>query len=265
MSDILLKEEILKNSNSNLASSQLFVLKAVNSTNLYAKQLAKDNCPHFTVIVADSQTEGRGRMGRDFFSPGGTGIYMSIILDCQKIKLPSGLLTVATGVAICNVFKKLLNIDASIKWVNDIYFNNKKVCGILAESLTVPNINPSGFVIIGIGINVSTPSRIFPGKLCEIAGSIFPEHISRNEIIAMVIDELRMMCTKDNVEELIDEYKSRSFILNKKISFTQNGKTFAGIAADINKDGNLIVRLESGKTAILSSGEVSLGSKQFLE
>ncbi len=254
MNDILLKEEILKSTSFELNPGQLFVLKTVNSTNLYAKKLINSANSHFTAVVSDSQTNGRGRMGRDFFSPEGTGIYMSIILDCKKINLPKNLLTIATGVAICRVLKNCCKADAEVKWVNDIYIKGKKVCGILAETL-------SEYVIMGIGINIST--SVFPGKLNEIAGSVFPKNIARNEIIARVINELHIIYMEDNAQKLIDEYKSYSLVLGKKISFTHNGKAFTGIATDINTDGNLIVKTCENEMLVLNSGEVSLGSENF--
>lgn len=262
--DILLKEAILSFTQ-NPDFFDINILKTVNSTNSYTKDLAIKGAKHLTVVIADSQTNGRGRLGRDFFSPGGTGIYMSILIDPQKIKIPFSLLTIAAGVAVCRTLNSICKSPALIKWVNDIFVNGKKVCGILAESILESDTPSPACVILGIGINVSTPQDIFPGKLSEIAGSIFPENADRNVIIAKILTELSAIFENSLSESLILEYKEHSLVLSKKISFTQNGKAYIGTATDINIEGNLVVRLDSGKEMVLKSGEVSLGSLNFLK
>lgn len=241
----------------------LIVLDSVNSTNSYIKELATSGASHATIVIADSQTNGRGRLGRDFFSPCGTGIYMSILIDPTKIKIPASHLTIAAGVAVCRTVENICDDTPSIKWVNDVFLHGKKVCGILAESVINPSTNTSSYIIVGIGINVATSAEVFPGKLSEIAGSVFPQNITRNEIIAKLLDEFDDVCSNAEIEQLIEEYKNHSLVLGKKISFTKNGKAFSGIAKDINIEGNLIVVLEDMQEMILSSGEVSLGSSNF--
>ncbi|MBE7032512.1 MAG: biotin--[acetyl-CoA-carboxylase] ligase [Ruminococcaceae bacterium] len=262
MYDIISKEKI--NSLICDASYNIIVLETVSSTNLYLKELSKDGAPHETVVIADNQTNGRGRPGREFFSPSGTGIYMSILIHPDKTELQPGLLTVAAGVAVCRALESVCSTIPRIKWVNDIFVNGKKVCGVLAESLTNP-LQGINSIIVGIGINVTTSSADFPGELSNIAGSVFPENATRNEIIAKVLAEFKMIYNSFDAKSLIEEYKSYLFVLGKKISFNQNGKTFSGIASDINTEGNLIVKLENGETITLKSGEVSLGSENFTE
>ncbi len=259
MSDIILKEKI--NSLICDTSYNITVLETVNSTNLYLKELAKNNFPHGTVIIANKQTSGRGRLGREFFSPADTGIYMSILIHPEEIKLDPYLLTVAAGVAVCRALKSVCNTSPFIKWVNDILINNKKVCGILAESLScATGINS---IIVGIGINVTTSVRDFPDNLNNIAGSVFPENATRNEIIAKVLAEFENLCNSDDAGKLIEEYKNLSLVLHKDLSFTKDGKSYKGTATDINIEGNLVVKLQNGETIILKSGEVSLGSENF--
>ncbi len=263
--DILSKEEILKHSHFNMPEEKLILLKTVDSTNLYCKELAKSQPDHEVLVVADAQTSGRGRMGRTFFSPESTGIYMSLLLDCNRIKLPPNLLTVAAGTAVCRVLREICKIDADIKWVNDIFANNKKVCGILAESISDFNTNLPRYIVVGIGINISTADNVFPDDIKEIAGSVFPKHTTRNEIIAEIFNTLNGIYTNNNIDELISEYKNYSLVLGKKINFTQNGKEHAGIAEDINNEGNLIARLDNGEVVTLKSGEISLGSANFVK
>ena len=259
MSNINLKDEI--NSLICDTSYNITVLKTVKSTNLYLKELAKNNSPHGTVIIANKQTGGRGRLGRKFFSPSDTGIYMSILIRPEEIKLDPYLLTVASGVAVCRALKSVCNTSPHIKWVNDIFLNNKKVCGILAESLSgSTGINN---IIVGIGINVTTSASDFPDELNSIAGSVFPENATRNEIIAKILTQLESLCNWDDAGKLIEEYKKLSLVLNKELSFTKDGKRYTGIATDINIEGNLVIELQSGETITLKSGEVSLGSENF--
>ncbi|MBR5155812.1 MAG: biotin--[Clostridia bacterium] len=262
MTDNIIKEEITSLVNKK-SSFNIIVLKTINSTNSYAKYLAKSGSPHETVVIADSQTEGRGRLGREFFSPEGTGIYMSILLKPEKIAIPMSFLTVAAGVAVCRVLNNISKTPAEIKWVNDIFMCQKKVCGILAEITNDSIKGTIDNIIVGIGLNVTTPDQVFPGKLGNVAGSVFPENISRNEIIAYIINELRTIYIENNIQKLIDEYKAYSLVLNKRINFTKNGETFTGTAIDINMEGNLIARLENGEKVVLKSGEISLGSENF--
>ncbi len=265
MNDTLLAEEILKYSNGNLTRNSLFLLESVDSTNTYCKRIINDKTIHQTLVVANTQTSGKGRMGRTFFSPKNTGIYMSLILDCESMPLPTNLLTIAAGVAVCRTLKTLCNSVASIKWVNDIFIDGKKVCGILAESIADHKTSHLKYIILGIGINISTPDNIFPEYLNSIAGSIFPGDISRNKIIAQIVTELSDLYMDNDPDNLVNEYKSYSLVLGKKINFTLNGKNHTGIATDINNDGNLVVQSDNKKIVILKSGEVSLGSKHFVK
>lgn len=236
----------------------IFVLETVNSTNVYAKELAQKGAKHNTVVIADHQTCGKGRMGREFFSPSDTGLYMSIILRPDGCSPDPTALTIAAGVAVCRVIEGLCDKRPQIKWVNDIFLNKKKVCGILAEAGT--NSGVIDYIIIGIGINVSTQK--FPAELSNIAGSL-EGNINRSLIAGKVIREFHNLQSLCGCKKLIEEYKSRSLVLGKKIDFTKDGKFFTGIATDINNEGNLIVTLDNGNDVILNSGEISLNSKNF--
>lgn len=259
MSDIISKDKIISLICD--TSYNITVLETVNSTNLYLKELAKNNSPHGTVTIANKQTSGRGRLGREFFSPADTGIYMSVLIRPEEIKLSPYLLTIAAGVAVCRALESICTETPRIKWVNDIFINKKKVCGILAESLSgSTGINS---IIVGIGINVTTSASDFPDKLNSIAGSVFPQNATRNEIIAKILTEFESLCNWDDAGKLIEEYKNLSLVLNKELSFTKDGKRYTGIATNINIDGNLVIKLQSGKTITLKSGEVSLGSENF--
>lgn len=263
MNDKLSKSEILSRLDESSALN-VIVLKTVNSTNSYLKELAKNGTSNETLVVADSQTNGRGRLGRDFFSPSGSGIYMSILLKPEFIALRSELLTVAAGVAVCRALNEISEGTPKIKWVNDIFIDNKKVCGILAESLLDERKGLPFGIVIGIGLNVTTPAHMFPKELSHLAGSVFPTNITRNELITKIIDEFKKIYTSSDSNALIDEYKRYSLVLGKKISFKMSGNTFIGVATDINADGNLVVLLENGKELTLNAGEISLHSENFV-
>ncbi len=264
--DTLSALDISRFSKNSFPPNRIFALKTVNSTNSYAKNLALEHTnQHETVVISDTQTAGRGRLGREFFSPPESGIYMSIILNPEKIALPPSHLTVAAGVAVCRVLKDICPGTPAIKWVNDIFLEGKKVCGILAEGILNPDTNLQRDVVVGIGLNVFTKSEVFPGKLNKIAGSIFPQGITRNEIAAKILMQFRSLYQSSSIYSVIDEYKSYSLVLGKNIVFSAEGKSFNGIAKDINNDGNLVVILDNGKEMTLNSGEVSLGSSNFLD
>lgn len=245
--------------------SRVIVFKSIDSTNLYAKTIAAAGAPNGTVVVADTQTAGRGRLGKDFFSPSGTGIYMSVLIRRESTVCDISLLTIAACVAVCRVVEKYTHQSAAIKWVNDIFLNGKKVCGILTEAATPSDTSNVDYAIVGIGLNVSTPSCKFPGKLHQTAGSINVSDVSRNQISADIYESLFQLCKTMDTDEMIGEYRSRSLVIGKTVCFSSAGKEISALAVDINRQGNLVVKLENGQLMTLKSGEISLGSSNFVE
>lgn len=262
--DILSGEGIKTYLQPEYQNNPVIVYKQIDSTNLEGKKIAAVGTKHGTVILAEEQTEGRGRLGRSFYSPAQTGIYMSIILKPQKSLNDFLLITVAAAVGVCRVIKKLTDKKPQIKWVNDIFLDNKKICGILTEAVSNFEIGMVESVILGIGINIKTNENQFPEELREIAGSLFSEGITRNQIAAEIINEI--MKLSENLEDktLIEEYKKYSLVLGKIISYNKNGEIYTAKAIDINNQGNLVVENEQGETYIIQSGEVSIGSGQIL-
>ena len=253
--------DILNNLNHSFVSD-VFVFESINSTNAYCKELAANGAKHGTVVIADHQTQGRGRLGRDFFSPAGSGLYMSILFRTENLSESNPTtLTIAAGVAVCRAIESLTDKNPQIKWVNDIFLDGKKICGILAEGGTSSSGSQLDYVIVGIGLNISTNS--FPGKLREIAGSLFPQNITRSQFASEILNNMFALCKEDNSGSILSEYKHRSLVLGKKISFTKNSETYCGTAIDINNEGNLIVKLGSGNLVTLNSGEISIGSSSF--
>ena len=217
-----------------------------------------DGAKHGTVVLADKQTRGRGRLNRNFFSPAETGIYMSVILIQNKTAMDSLMTTVAAAVAVCRAIGALTNQKPEIKWVNDIFIAQKKICGILAEAASNSQSGIIPGVVVGIGINVKTQDEEFPADLRLIAGSLFPKDISRNQLAAEVLNQLFFLCSDSNTADLILEYKARSMILGKIISFVRGENKYTAKAVDINEKGNLIVANEKGESIVIQSGEITI-------
>lgn len=235
----------------------IITYKTITSTNTVAKTMAIEGAETKTVIVSDEQTQGRGRYGKEFFSPKGTGIYMSIIIRPDLSFVDSQLTTIYTAVAVCMAIERLTDARPKIKWVNDLFLNDRKMCGILTEASFDIESGSIESIIIGIGINFATKNYDFPEELTEIAGSLLPDNISRNMLIAAIIEEINTNLSGISEQELIDEYKKRSYVLDKEVTFVRNNTTIEGLAIDINEKGNLIVKTKD-KIETLFSGEISI-------
>ncbi len=234
----------------------LYVYPLLPSTNDTAKTSAA-NAVHGTVIIADHQSAGRGRRGRSFFSPCGSGVYMSVILREDLLAEKVGLLTTAAAVAVARAIESLIPAQVQIKWVNDLLINGKKVCGILTEG--TPNDNGGyHFAIIGIGVNVSTLH--FPSEIDETASSLLREcgeAPDRAALIAAILGELETVLTQMDSGAFLEENRRRSAVLGNMVTVIRGNETFAARAIAIDDAGALIVETDVGKKT-LSSGEVSL-------
>lgn len=258
-SDVLSPEGIRPFLKDEFKDIPITVYKTINSTNTEAKMSAMQNAGHGTVILSEEQTSGRGRMGRSFYSPSESGIYMSIILKPDLNIADSVLITTAAAVAVCIAIDKFTNLEPKIKWVNDIYINDKKVCGILTEAVTDVESGTVNSVIVGIGLNVK--AAIFPSELKEIAGSIFnPNEDSciRNQLAAEIINNILDVCGSLEDRTFLEFYKERSMIIGEKIRYLKNNQWFEGYAEDIDKFGGLVVFHDDGHKEVLHSGEISV-------
>ncbi len=227
----------------------------VSSTNTLMKEYGHNNGEEYSVLIASSQSGGRGRMGRNFYSPNNTGIYMSILLRPKKGMNP---LNITTDAAVCcaRVFEKMTGETAQIKWVNDIYMHGKKVCGILTESA----LGENPFAVLGIGINVLPPTEGFPEDIKDRAGAVFTENrpFLREEVIIELLREF--FYTYENPERslLFEEYKKRSMIIGKDILVLRNDGEESAKAIGLNEDYSLIVQKENGQIENICSGDVSI-------
>ncbi len=234
------------------------VFDELGSTSTYLKEI---HAKHGAVAIAETQTAGKGRMGRSFYSPKGSGIYLSAVFEPEYITLSSlAMITIYTAVKVSEALNEILGISPSIKWVNDIYYNDKKIVGILAESTFNSEKKQPDRIIIGIGINLFKPENDFPDEIRERAGFISEnlDIIIKNELIAKIIELL--YCGLGTIDEktILSEYKKRLFILGHKINVINGSMIFEATAIDIDETGSLIIRRDNGKTEALNSGEVSI-------
>lgn len=242
--------------------------KCVDSTNNVAKILAENGAEEGTAVVSLQQTAGRGRLGRTFLSKKG-GIYLSVVLR-PLIKPEDALfITVAAAVSAARAIETVSNKKCEIKWVNDIYINGKKVCGILTEG----GFGADGkleYVILGVGINLFAPRYGFPQEL-PLAGSVFDRKSKilqkkrkKEQTIAEFLTEFFEFYENLSKKEFIKEYQRRSFLTGKDITYTKDGATYKAKVTGIDDDARLVIKC-GDKTQILSHGEIQIiGMEQLL-
>ncbi len=256
--------------------------KKIDSTNTCAKRFLSEN-PDMKkgIIVAECQTAGRGRLGRTFYSPSNTGIYLSVIYSPDEIITQPATITAFSAVAVCRAIKKLYNIKTSIKWINDIFANGKKIVGILTEGFTNFESGQIESAIIGIGINLKDNPDVFPDDVKKIVGSIAAtkslsengansqnqQIVGRCELAAEVAAQV-IKIMDENPAEVLKEYKENSFLIGTEVTvFPVAGnseKSYRAKAVDIDENAGLVVELPDGTRKTLSSGEVSLKSSSFV-
>ena len=240
---------------------KLYKYDTIDSTNTEAKRLLQNvgisggdfRVP--AVVVADKQEAGRGRQGKSFFSPGNTGLYMSVADNFPENEQDAMLFTVRASMAVAEAIFECTGVRVGIKWVNDLYLGNRKICGILTESVVV---NAERYLIIGVGINVSTEN--FPQEISETAGSLGVQS-------AFAKSKIDQLCQKtaENILSIktgafcdLKKYREYSVVLGKNIEYVKNGSLYKGTAVEITEAGGLKVKLDSEKFDILQSGEISL-------
>ena len=245
----------------------LQIYNSVDSTNSRAVALSAENASYPAAIIAGEQTAGRGRMGRHFYSPKDKGIYMSLIIKPAMDTESSLLITSAAAVAVAKAIREICGLAAGIKWVNDIYLDSKKICGILTEGLADFETGQISRLIVGIGINCST-SDFESSDLSEKAGALNVNGLERNKLIANIIDKLLDIvdAIEKNDSSFIADYKSLSVILGKQVTVyptpvTDMANKYDATAVDIDNHGGLVVRLSDGSCTTLSTGEITVRLK----
>ena len=241
---------------SGLGFDDLRVLRydCIDSTNAQARRIAAAGMGENTLVIARAQTAGRGRMGRSFYSPDGTGLYATLLFYPDRPISELGGLTCATALAAAEAIEQLCGLHVRIKWVNDLYLDGRKVCGILCESFGTPR---GTAIAVGIGINLTT--RDFPDEICGIAGSL--QAAVEPEALAQRIYEnlLPYLQSGDNTLWL-DSYRARFMLTGKRVECITAVERFPATVRGIDDTGALTVTLEDGKTHTLYAGEVSISA-----
>lgn len=227
--------------------------KTLDSTNNVAKRIIAEGEDDVLLVVGEEQTAGRGRQGKSFYSPGGTGIYMSLVVH-PMIELQNAVTaTTAAAVAVCRAIESLTDKKPMIKWVNDVYLDGKKICGILTEAVTDFETQTVSSIIIGIGINLTT--KDFPRDVQN--ASCLNADVKRAELIGAVANELNRI-VNSGYGEFMEYYRAHSLVVGEDIVFIKNGVSTSARVVGIDDFGGLEVELADGTHTTLRSGEITV-------
>lgn len=262
--------------------SYIEVFKEIDSTNTQARRLLTEAGSlrdendeltesgkkyHKSFIVAEKQTAGRGRMGRTFVSPAKTGIYLTMIYAPKGGISDPAKVTAFAAVAVCRAVKALCEVEPKIKWINDIFVNGKKISGILTEGFANFETGRIDAAYVGIGINIKDNPEVFKGDVARVAGSLSAKKAPKRYEIASQIAGQFFTVMESAPEEIIREYKEKSFLIGQTIDvhpvIGDDRKIYSAKVVDIDDDAGLVVELPDGSRKTLRSGEVSLTSYQF--
>lgn len=239
----------------------LELIPCTGSTNALLRERAAAGAAEGSVILANQQTQGRGRLGREFYSPPDTGVYLSLLLRPRGLEPAQAVkLTTMAAVAACRAIEEVSGKEAEIKWVNDIFLNRKKVCGILTEASYSLENGSLDYVILGIGFNVYPPAVGFPGKLADIADSILKIQTDqgKNRLAASFLRRFLEIYRGTADGDYAAVYRSKSMVIGRPIRVISPAGTRNAYALDVDRDCRLIVRWEDGTVESLSSAEVSI-------
>lgn len=234
------------------------VEKEISSTNQYLKKRGiEENLPHGSFVAAEAQTEGKGRRGRSFYSPAGSGLYLSVLMRPKRTAQESLTLTAAAAVAVCRAVEQVCGVSLGIKWVNDLYLGERKVCGILTEAVTDFETGDIELVIVGIGLNLRMPAGGFPKELSGTAGAVLEGdvYVDRNLLTAGIINYLLEEAEKEGIP---DEYISRNIVPGRSVRVAYGTQVRSVEAEKILPDGRLLIKNEQGEEEVLPCGDVSL-------
>ncbi len=259
--DILSKSEIESRLDGGWIGKQVYFAEEVDSTNTWGKRLAEEGAPHGTLVVADEQTQGRGRRGRSWQSPKGTNISMTLILRPDLEPARASMLTIVMGLSVAQGLKELLKLPVQIKWPNDAVLNGHKLCGILTEmSAQIDYIN---YVVVGTGINVNLPE--VPEELKDIATSLLIEtghRVNRAEVIGAVLRAFarnyESFLAAGDLTGLLNAYNAILANRDRQVRVLDPKEPYEGVALGINARGELLVKKADGSISEVYAGEVSV-------
>lgn len=258
--DLLAPTEILDGLETRAFGHNIQYVEKTESTNVLAKIAASLGALEGTIVVAEEQVAGHGRLSRGWYSPFAKGVWFSIILRPSFLPMEASKMTLLAAVALTKAFHRLGLTNCGIKWPNDILVNGRKLVGILTElDATMEEIN---YIVMGMGINVTQKKAEFPKELKKIATSFWAENVmvGRKEILQNVLLELERSCDvvqREGFEPILKEWKTLSVTLNKYVNVIAPDKTFTGKAIDLDQDGNLLVQTENGVERVMA-GDVSI-------
>lgn len=243
-----------------LKNIPITLLPCTESTNEDLKKAARQGAEEFTLIVADRQTMGKGRLGRSFFSPDGTGLYMSLLLKPDCTLEESTLLTTLTAAAAAEAIEEVTGISTDIKWVNDIYLGGKKIAGILTEGSVSGDKTRPEWAVIGLGVNIATPEEGFPEEISGIAGSLLRKGDGeiRDRLVAATVNRIYEYYKSFRERGFISSYRKRLFFLGKEVTLIRDGRETSVTALDIDSMCRLCVRHSDGSEEWIYGGEISL-------
>ena len=259
--DSLIPSEIRWKLKAKILGREILSYKKVDSTNTVAYGLAKDGMKEGAVVIADEQSKGKGRQGRNWMSPSGGGIYLSCILRPSIAPNEIAKITLLAAVAVAKSVREVSGLSAMIKWPNDILINNKKICGILTEMKAEQD--RVDFIILGIGINANTKAKSLPKGASSLKEELrhmgIAAEVSRIELVKKIletIDAEYCRLKKEGFDHIIEEWKHLSSMLGSRVKVVLPNRSFEGQAHDIDPDGALVVRLDSGILERISSGDI---------
>ena len=258
--DCLYPAEVREYLSTRVLGRELFYLPSVSSTNREAREKAEIGALDGAVVLAETQTAGRGRLGREWYSPTQTGLWMSVILRPKIVPADAPKLTLTAAVAVAEAVMTETGLNPGIKWPNDILLNRKKVCGILTEMKA--DMDRVHYVIVGIGLNISQEN--YPEDIRDIATSLTLEaekKFNRAKIAGAVLNSLEKYYFKlinDGFGAIRSEWKRHSVNLGHKVSVNTLGEVIKGIAEDIDENGLLVVKEIGGSIKKITAGDVTL-------
>lgn len=260
--DILSAQGIRKYLRSEISNMDISVLATASSTNAVVREKADGGKDEGYLVIANEQTEGRGRMGRGFFSPQDMGIYMSLLLRPRNYSAEQAVkITTMAAVAMCEAIEAVSGEEAQIKWVNDIYVRQKKVCGILTEGAFGFENGLLEYAVLGAGVNLYWPENGFPKDLEGIAGAVFQtrQNDAKNRLVSEFLNcFFSYYWMLDQSENYVEKYRTRSFVIGKQVTVLAGNEQKSAVVLGIDDRCRLLVRYADGKEEYFSSGEISI-------
>lgn len=259
--DILSVEGIQKHLQSVCTNLTLTAVNQVESTNTLVREKAAAGAPEGYAVIANSQTGGKGRMGRRFFSPSDTGLYISLLLRPVEYSAQQAVaITTMAAVAVSEAIESVSGEKAGIKWVNDVYLHGKKVCGILTEASFGMENGAIDYAVVGVGVNMYPPENGFPEELKSKAGTVLQsiQKDGKNRLAATFLNRFMEYYTADDTASYVDEYRSRSIVIGREVTVLFPGHPQQAVALDVDGQCRLLVQYPDGSTERLSSGEISI-------